>query len=196
VNDESTALGPAILETFNVSSTMHKQRMVLCGVLSLSFLVAYAVCWLVFPQGALGSWMPAFLVLAGVFAVPTLWLWNAGRRKMLIVRSGTTTRLIVEGELEITFPLVASGSQWTQRGEGAAPLHRVYLKLIGADGTGVLLEETRGLLDGPQPDWFTTIDPTVCIAYDLAGPGWAKAILNRVERLNLDHMLDRYRRPQ
>jgi hypothetical protein len=119
-----------------------------------------------------------------VFTVPTVWLWRKRKRKMFVVREGETLKLVVEGEVEITFPLVLSGSQFTESMRGV-PIHHVFLKLVGNEGRGVVMQEIRGAIYGPQPDWFTEVDKTApAVAFDVSSHGQIARMRADVERLN------------
>ena len=173
-----------ILETYDVSTSKGGEALGCLGAIVILFLVALGVSVFMGTPRELEGWVWTFPVGAVVFALPTVWLWQKRKRKMHVVRDGDTLKLVVDGEVDITFPLTTSGSQMTERIRGV-PMYHVYLKLVGREGRGVVLHEIRGAIHGEQTGWFDVIDKSApAAAFDVSGKGQAALIRHRVETLN------------
>lgn len=181
---DSAKPAPEVLETWDVSTSKGGEAMGCLGAMVILFLVALGVSVFAGTPRELEGWVWTFPVGAALFAIPTVWLWKTRKRKMHVVRDGEALKLVVDGEVDITFPLTASGSQMTERIRGV-PMYHVFLKLVGREGRGVVLHEVRGAIHGEQRDWFDVVDKTApAVAFDVSGKGQAALIRYRVETLN------------
>jgi hypothetical protein len=182
---ESARPAREVVETFDVSTAKGAGWTGFLMAVVVICLVAWGVSVFSGTPRELEGWVWTFPVGAAVFTVPTVWLWMKRKRKMHVVRDGEALKLIVEGEVELTFPLTISGSQFTEHMRGV-PIHHVSLKLVSAgDGRGVVLREVRGAIHGPQPSWLTEVDTvTPAIAYDVTKHGQAALMRFQIEQLN------------
>jgi len=154
--------------------------------ISIIFLVMLGVSVFAGAPPEIEPYVWTFGVGAGVFAVPGVIVWMKRKRKLHVVRDRRSTRLVVPNETELTFPLTASGSQYTEHMRGV-PIYHVYLKLIDVEGRGILFKETRGAIHGPVRDWFATVDQTVrATSYDVSSAGDAARIRDFVADTNRD----------
>jgi hypothetical protein len=102
------------------------------------------------------------------------------------VRTGDRLRLVVPGEVELSFPIALSGTQLTTSVRGV-PVYEAYLKAVDPLGEGIVLHETRGAVHGALTDWFSVIDkttPTRARGYDVRRAGELPRLRARIEEIN------------
>jgi hypothetical protein len=181
---DSAKEGLQIVDTYDV---LHAKGAFANGVLLaivIIFLVVFGVSVFGGTPRELEGWVWTFPAGAAIFAVPTIWIWLKRKRTLHLVRDGDTVKLVVNEEVELTFPLVASGAQHTEHMRGV-PLYHVSLKLVGREGRGIVLREVRGAVHGPLREWFTKIDEKApAVAYEVSRRGQAEKLRARVEELN------------
>jgi hypothetical protein len=173
-------------ETLEVFEVRTAKGATATGVLlgtAIVFGVAYGVSLFAGAPPAIEPYVWTFALVAVASALPALWLWRRRRRQLRLVRAGTTVKLVVPREVEVTFPLALSGTQVTVTMRGV-PVHHVYLKLVDARGRAILFEEVRGAIHGALSDWFATIDPAPAAAYEVGHKGQAAILRARVEEVN------------
>ena len=172
-----------VLETFPVGIKKGAGLVGFLFAMAIVCGVAYAVT--VFAGAPPGieniTWI--FPVGMVVFAAPAIWINRGRRRELRVVRVRDVLKLVVPGAVELTFPLTLSGRTVVLRLNGV-PMHYVYLKLIDRTGRALLLEEVRGALYGPVPDWFTAMDATPATAYDVRKLDDVKRLRTSIEAHN------------
>ncbi len=172
-----------ILQTFEVRVAKGADAIGVLVAVSCIFAVAWVVSLVSGAPPAIEPWVWTFPIAAVVIALPAVWLWRRRRRNLHLVRVHDRVRLVVRGEVEVTFPLTASGSQVAMPIKGV-PVHHVYMKLVDADGRAIFFQEIRGAAHGPLPGWFTEIDRTPAAAYEVGHVGQIAVLRARVEEIN------------
>jgi hypothetical protein len=130
-----------------------------------------------------------FAIPAAVFGGLGIRLWARRRRTLRIIRVDGSTKLVVDGEAALTFPLKASGTQFTMRLRGV-PMHYVSLRLVDGSGRAVALVEVRSALQGPVAGWYDDAEPAATKeastkeAYEATGGNKLTALRSRVAKLN------------
>jgi hypothetical protein len=180
---------PEILASFTVSTLKGGETVGCLGAVVIIFLVTFVVSLVAGAPPEIEPWIWTFPVAAGVFALPTAWIWYGRRRRLEIVRAGDVVRLLVAGGPTLTFPLTVSGNQSAFHVRGV-PMHHVYLKLVDGAGHAVLVREIRGAIHGSEDDWLVTIDSnTPAAGYEVGRLGDAARIRKQVESLNREAAL-------
>lgn len=174
-----------VVESYDVSISKGGEVMALFGALSGCCLVALAISVFVGTPPGMARWVWTLPCAAGILAVPAIALFRHRRRKLLIVRTGRRLRLVV-GTTELQFPLQLSGDQLVWHTHGL-PMHHLHLKLVDADGRGILLTEVRGAAHGAQDEWFTAVAPSTPVpSFGMSGLGDAVKVRDRVSALNIE----------
>jgi hypothetical protein len=98
------------------------------------------------------AWLWTMPVGAAVFGALAFAVNRTRRRTLRIVKQERVRRLVVDGMVELTFPLRVRGDQTTVHMRGV-PMHHVYLQLIDVAGRAVSFHEVRGAIHGARRGW-------------------------------------------
>lgn len=181
---DSAKPAPKIVESFDIATAQGATATGILLAMVIIFLVAWGVSIFGGTPRELEGWVWTFPVGAALFTVPTVWIWHRRKRKLHVVRDGDDVKLVVDGEVELTFPLTLSGMQYTEHMRGV-PIYHVTLKLVGKEDRGIVFRETRGAIHGPLSDWFEEVDKTTpAVAYEVTSGGQVAKIRWRVDGLN------------
>jgi hypothetical protein len=174
------------LLTLDVYTSKGGTTVGLLMAMSIVFLVMLGVSVFAGAPPEIEPYIWTFGVGAVAFAIPSVIVWIKRKRVMRVVRDRRGVRLVVPGETELTFPLTATGSQYTEHMRGV-PIYHVFLKLVDGDGRGIVFKETRGAIHGPQRQWFEKVDQTArATSYDVSSAGDAARIRDFVADTNRD----------
>jgi hypothetical protein len=174
--------GDSELETLTVWSARFRTT---AGILVAMGILCFALFAVIFFHPELrNSWI--FLVPAVAFGGIGARLWARRRRTLRIVRDGDGTRLVIDGEAELSFPLEQSGTQYTVRLRGV-PMHHVLLALRDRAGRSVALFELRSAIQGPHASWYDDVEPGGAgPLYEAVGGNSLSALRDRIAELESD----------